>query len=88
MEENLMHKLSILVAIIGIGLLVGSCAQTHLDKGLDAFDKMAYKKATHHFEKYLAKKQDPEIAAKTAAVYELMKDYKKAAEYYAKALAD
>lgn len=73
-----------IIAIIGLA----SCAQTHLDKGLDAFDRMAYKKATRHFEKYLAKKADPIVEVKTATAYEQIKDYKKAEEHYATALQE
>ena len=69
-------------------VLLSSCAQTHLDKGNAAFEKMAYKKAAKHYEKYLAKKPDPKIEAKTAQAYEKINDYKNAASHYASALKD
>jgi len=49
---------------------------------------MAYKKASKHFEKYLAKKPDQKVEASLAAAYEKMKDYKNAETHYAKALKE
>lgn len=78
------------IKLITIGFLalflLSGCAQTHYDKGMHAYEQMAYKKATRHFEKYLSKKkEDQNSRIFLAKAYLKMNAFDEAESSYARA---
>jgi outer membrane protein OmpA-like peptidoglycan-associated protein len=77
---------SIFIGLTGLILLSG-CTQTHYDKGMYAYEHMAYKKASKHFKQYLQKKaEDHNSRIFLGKSYLKLKAYEKAEAEYAKAL--
>lgn len=76
---------AIIIGFLALFLLSG-CAQTHYDKGMYAYEKMAYKKAVRYFKKYLSKNtKDQNSRVLLAKAYLKMNAFGKAESSYAKA---
>lgn len=77
-----MKPLSILPVL---ALLVSSCAQQHLTVADKAYDRMAYARASAHYDKALARLNDRGAMVRAADAHDHTGDLAKAASWYAKA---
>lgn len=80
-----MKTLSLLFILLA--LLLNACSPVHIRKGDAAYENMAFKKATKHYEKALNAKNSTVIHKKLAETYLRMNDSKKAAEHSKMALS-
>lgn len=73
------------ITILLPALLLVSCAKQHLVNGDKAYERMAYAKATHHYERALVKIDDRAAMLRTADAFQQQRNAARAAEWYARA---
>ena len=79
-------KKSIPVFLIGISLMLGSCASMYVKQGDKKFDQLAYADAITKYEKAASKKDNPVTQRKLGDAYRMTNNPKMAEEAYRKAL--
>jgi outer membrane protein OmpA-like peptidoglycan-associated protein len=79
-------KKSYPVFLIGISLMLGSCANMYVKQGDKKFDRLAYADAVQKYEKAIAKKDIPSIQAKLGDAYRMTNNPVKAEAAYKRAL--
>lgn len=80
-----MKSLSKLTTILLAATLFNACSN-HLQQADNAYENLAYAKAIEHYEKALAKQNDPVAATRLADSYRLTNNHQQAEKWYAVAV--